>query len=605
MTYNFADTNRSFVRKVKEVQWGSTPTSGNTRVMSITSHNLTTKKNTVVSNTIRADRLVQDVILTEMMSDGGINFEFSAGAIDDELEAFVLGQWTRPMTLDFVTGVQIAWTGASTITITNAKDYSKVFTAGRRIKVTDFITPSNNGFFSISTITFASGVTTITVSASSGTAEAGNIATRLEDANDVIILADTAMQADATGGGFKHTGAFSSAIAAGQIVAGQRIHVEGLGYEVGSIAFAAVCVALTSVTVSDGLANYTFVAGTDFAVGATAANSATNLAKAINTSRVLGLGSITAPTASVNCYATASGSSVSIKNLNGTGGSLSKFEPSSGTNLTVTAFSGGDATQHGLYTVVSVTADEVFTSPVPTVNLNAGSLPVTIRGSMLRNPLATNIVPQSFSLEAGYQDAGKYVISDGQRVQDFSLNINAGQIVTGSLNYMGRATTVQTADTLGNAPYVAQDVQGTEIMNATVDVGQLQQNGSTLSTAIKEIKIDGKAQLRNQMAVGSKFPVGIGTGRFELSGSFNAYFQDFTQFNHFLNHDTVSLSFYLQDTKGLTYFWTIPALKLKADPIHSKGIDQDVMEEITWEALRDPVTQTEIQIDRFSSLLAV
>lgn len=609
MTYSFSDTNRSFVRYIKEVQWGQTPATGTSRVASMTSHNLTTKKNTTISNTIRRDRLVQDIIATEIMSDGGINFEFSAGAIDDYLEAFMMGTWTRPMTFDSVVGSALAWTANNIITITSATDYSTTFLAGRRIKTEGFVNPTNNLFTSISSISFASGVTTITVTTTSGVVEAGSIKAKLQDANDVIILNSTAIRSGTSGASSfdSNSGnAFASAIAAGQLAAGQKIHVEGLGYETGTFTIASGgVVAATTFTISDGTSSYAFTAGTDFTQGVSGTTAAAALAVAVNNARVNGIGAGAGLSAVFpKIKATASAGTLTLVNLNGTGGSLAKFEPT-GTNVTVTAFSGGNLTQHGVYTITSLNSDQLFVTPAPATNANGGSLAVTIRGSMLRNPLPANIIPQSFTLESGYDDVSKYITSDGQRVQDFTLDVNAAAIVTGAIAFMGRATITQNTDVLGLAPYVALQNQGTEIMNATTDVGAVTKNGAALSTAVKQIKIDGKAMLRNQMAVGSKYPVGIGTGRFELTGSIQAYFDTFELFANFLNHDTVSLNFSLTDTAGLSYYWGIPAVKLTADPIHAKGIDQDVMEEITFSALRDPVTQTMMQIDRFSSLLPV
>ena len=607
MTYNFADSNRSSIRYIQETQWGSTPTSGKPRLARTTSHNLQTKKNTVKSAEIRSDRMVSDIIQTEMMSDGSINFEFSAGALDDFFQAFVLGAWSRPMTMDIWTGTNVSWTANNVLTIANVGDITTYFTSGRRIKTMGFVNPVNNGYFQISSVATSGTGTAITVSTTTSVAESGNVYTSVEDANDVIVLNDTAMTSVASDSSFTHTGAFTSAVSAGQLVAGQKVYVDGLGYETGSIAFAAVCVAATTVTISDGVTSVTLTAGTDFAVGTTNANSATNLAAAINSARVLG---VTPAGTNLPLFpqikASVSTGTVTFTNLKAPGGSISKTEPSSGTNLTVTAFSGGDTSQHGIFTIVSVTNDKLFVTPSPTVNANAGSLPVTIKGSMLRNPgNSANITPQSFTLESGYEDVGQYVKQDGMRVESFTLDVNSSQIMTGTMAFMGRATTTSTTSVLGNSPYTPLGTINNEIMNATVDVGAITNNGTALVTAVKQIKLDGKAQLRNQMAVGSKFPVGIGTGRFELSGSFAAYFENFNLYNQFLNHTTAAISFPFTDIHGHHYEWTIPALKFTADPIHVKGVDQDVMEEITFEAFRDPVTQCMMQVDRFSSISPV
>ena len=114
-----------------------------------------------------------------------------------------------------------------------------------------------------------------------------------------------------------------------------------------------------------------------------------------------------------------------------------------------------------------------------------------------------------------------------------------------------------------------------------------------------------RSQLRaelEQRAVGEKFPAGIGYGRFNLSGTIEAYFEDFTFYDAFIGHDTISLGFSMEDVDHYKYYFTIPAIKITSDPIAPGGIDQDVMESMEWEAQRDPVLNTMFMIDRFSSV---
>ena len=601
----FSATDRTNLRLLWETQWGSTPTTGVTRELNFTSHTAQVKKNTVKSNTIREDRMVPDIIETEMMADCGINMEFQAGGADDLLQAFVLGTWTRPMTFDFWHGPGVSWIANNKIAIVGP-DVTGYLTVGRRVKTAGFVTPVNNGFRQIASMTFNSGAgqTEITFATTTAVIEAGNAKATVRDANDVVVLNNTAIRAGTAGAAsFDSNGgnAFAAARAAGQLNVGQRIHVEGLGYESGTVTFAAVAVAGSTVTVNDGTNSVTLTAGTDFAVGATATTSATALAAAINNARINGFGT---PLVFPNVNATSAVGAVTVTNLQATGGTLSKTE--AGTNITVVNFAGGDVSQHGLYTITALTDDSIFVSPAPTTNANAGSIPVNIRGSMLRNPgVSSNIIPQSATLEAGFEDVNKHESLNGQMVSTFSFDFNASAIITGSFEMMGKAMSVYDGTKLGTTPYTVLEPVNTEFMNATTDVGTILKNGVAMSTALKQIKIDGKAQLRNQMAVGSKFPVGIGTGRFELTGSAQAYFDNWEMMNNMLNHDTVSLAWPVFDGVQNTYYFTVPAVKITADPVTVKGIDQDVMEDLTWEAFRDPTTACMLQIDRFSSLLPV
>src|ERR1043166_9345937 len=99
----FADSNRARIRVIKESNsaWRTIPSSGPTREMRYTSSSLTPAKNTVISDEIRADRMVPDHIEVGANSAGDINYEFSAGSHDDFFESFMYGAWTRPMTFDF------------------------------------------------------------------------------------------------------------------------------------------------------------------------------------------------------------------------------------------------------------------------------------------------------------------------------------------------------------------------------------------------------------------------------------------------------------------------------------------------------------------------
>lgn len=223
---SFADANRASIRAIEELVWGTTPATGATREVRLTSSSLSAKKETVTSDELRADRMVSAETEVSAGSEGDLNFEFSAGAQDEFLAAFVMGAWSRPMTRDFWKGSRISVTGASEITIAG-KDVTGYLTAGRRILLKGFTDPANNGYFGISAVALSGTDTVITVDEVTLVTEAGTVNTQLFDANDVIVLNDTTIEATATG--FSSTGTpFAAAIAAGQLKAGQKIKIDGL-----------------------------------------------------------------------------------------------------------------------------------------------------------------------------------------------------------------------------------------------------------------------------------------------------------------------------------------------------------------------------------------
>lgn len=586
-----ADSNRASLREAVEglANWGETPANGTTRALRFTSSSITVKKDTAVSNEIRDDRMVSSVIETAASSGGEINFEFSAGNQDAFFERALMGFFSRPMTFDFFRGQNVRIKDSDEIEIVGS-DVSAYFTVGRRIKLSGFVTPANNAFAQVSNVAYAGGITTVTITGAALVTEEGSTHTTVSDANDILVLNSTAIRSGTGGANQFDTGgtnAFSAIIAAGQLVAGQIIHVEGVGYDTATLTGADV-VAGDAVTISDGGDAVTLIADEDYEVGADDSETAANLAAALNALRVEGL---------LNVSATAAAAVVTLHNLNKVGGAITN----EAATITVVDFAGGDATYGGFYTVLNA-VDDIITvdRDVPTV---AAGAKITIRGSMLRNPSnSTAITPQSSTIETRFFDVQQSFITDGLRTGGVSLSISSNAILTGSAKLEGRETKRQALAKLSAAPYVALDANACENVSATANVGTLRSGGVDLSTAIKSIELNVDGNLRQQQAVGSKFPVGIAAGRLNVTGKLDAYFADGLMFDHFLEHETVNLQFPVTDVDGNTYYFTIPAFKVMSDPVAPGGIDQDVMESMEFTAFRDGATKCMLQIDRFSSV---
>ncbi|MDW9531872.1 hypothetical protein GOB39_20060 [Sinorhizobium meliloti] len=600
----FADSNRASIRYIAESTsaWGTIPANGNTRPLRFTSSSLTAQKETTTSEELRADRMVSSVPEVSASSEGEINFELSAGSQDDFLQAFVLGFWTRPMTFDYFKGVNVSWTANNTLKIAG-EDATGYFVVGRRIKVEGFVANNvNNGYFEVAGVALVGADTEITVSSVTSVAEASSAHTKVLDANDVIVLNSAALRLgtagaptiDSNGGN-----AFASAIAAGQISVGQMLFVDlpvsATTFDNYAVTFAGPGQDGDKIVINDGLNVITLTAGVDYTTGVDATATAESFALAVNQKRVAG---------NLDAKAVAAAGVVTVYILSNHANSTLTESVDGAGEITLGVKAAATAPEaRGFYKVTGVADDVLTLSPKPPTVAAPGI--VTVKGSMLRNPGdVADITPQSFTLEQSFNDVDKHFIQNGMRVGSFSLEVASGSIVTGSMNFMGKETQTLTDTRLGKAPYTPLDSTATEVMNATTNVGNLTKNGEILSTAVQSLSLEGDASLRSQNAVGSKFARGIGTGRFNLTGALTAYFEDLTMYNHFLNHDTISIGFDFKDQDENVYYYTIPALKITSDPITPGGIDQDVLEEMEWSALRDPATKCMLQIDRFSSVLA-
>ena len=92
--------------------------------------------------------------------------------------------------------------------------------------------------------------------------------------------------------------------------------------------------------------------------------------------------------------------------------------------------------------------------------------------------------------------------------------------------------------------------------------------------------------------------LGIGAGRFELSGSIEAYFEDIELYEAFLNGDATALAFTLGSTAGEKYTFTIPNIKFETGTVQAQGNDSDIMASMTYRGLYDSVNGCTLMIER-------
>lgn len=614
MSTLYSDSNRASLRLLKEsnTAWGVTPASGKTKEVRITSSSIAANKDTVVSDELRSDRMVSSVPEVGASTSGDLNFEFAAGSQDDLLESFLLGSFTRDVPFYKFEGTTVAVASSTTFTISGG-DYTDYFTNGRAVRLSGFLSQANNDFATVSGTSYSSPVTTVTVSGPTLVAEAGNSKSKVQAADDVLVARNTTISAVASTSSFDSSSGdpFAGMEAAGTLVVGQKINVTGLGHETGTVTVATIPADNETLTIADGLGNV-IILDFDNATGVPTGNIAVDISDTpivgVLAARIAAAINGETNKGNINVSAVVSSDEVTIKNLVQTGMVLT--DGTSG-NLTIGAPSGGVDSANGVFTITSIADDSIGVTPAPS-NVSAGSA-VTIQASMLRNPSGVSggtlphevIQPQSFTMETGFRDVNQYFLHDGLRIGSFSLSVSTGAIVTGTAGVQGKQTSRKVTETLTGGSYTVLDAPTNQVMNATTNVGSLELNGQSLATAMRSFEMSGESTLRNQPGIGSKFPTGIGTGRFNLTGTVEAYFATADLYNAFIEHDTVSLSLKFEDLDNNTYVITLPALKFAADPISPTGIDQDVMENLEWIAFRDPATKAMIQVDRFSNVLPV
>lgn len=236
----------------------------------------------------------------------------------------------------------------------------------------------------------------------------------------------------------------------------------------------------------------------------------------------------------------------------------------------------------------------LVTDPQPSKVLAAGES-FTISGKMLRN----GIMKRSFVVEQGFTDVSKYFRFNGQRLGTMSLDLASGAVINGSFGFQGASA--EQGDTSFADSTTTDVTTTTSTVNATENVGDIRESSAMdiLANTVQSFSLNVDNALRDQSAVGEKYPKGIGYGRQTVSGSMTVYFENGNLYDKFLNHTYTQLSIDAFDGAATPnrIRITLPRVIFQTDNPNVGGIDQDVTESIDFTAIYDPTTRCQIQID--------
>lgn len=139
----YADSNRGRLGFVPETVFGTTPATPAFQILRITGSDFGAQKDTVVSNEIRADRMIAGLMETGATATGGFDFELSLGGSYDALiEAALCGTFSTSISATNVAAASTTNKFTATSIDTNAVVGQYVLAAG-------FTNTANNGWHKV------------------------------------------------------------------------------------------------------------------------------------------------------------------------------------------------------------------------------------------------------------------------------------------------------------------------------------------------------------------------------------------------------------------------------------------------------------------------
>ena len=210
--------------------------------------------------------------------------------------------------------------------------------------------------------------------------------------------------------------------------------------------------------------------------------------------------------------------------------------------------------------------------------------------------LKNGATPKSFTIEKKIPCGAttEYLRYTGMEVNNLSLSFKAKEIVTGSMDLIGKGGSVAQA-AISGATYV--DANTKDVMNAASHFAALTVGGVS-NPNILGIEMSIANNLRTPPVAGSVDAPGVGYGRFELSGSIDAYFEDSTLYAQFLAGTGTSLTFTVGGTTGEKYTFLVPNLKFETASTDAGGNDEDLMLKLPFVGLYDASEACTLSITR-------
>lgn len=254
-----------------------------------------------------------------------------------------------------------------------------------------------------------------------------------------------------------------------------------------------------------------------------------------------------------------------------------------------------DQTINGYYRVQAVTATEITTANAIPATEAPGNA-ITMTGSMLRNGTTLS----SYSVQKELEDLtpSSFFLFTGVRIGQLQLTFETGSILTGIFSLMGLNSTIDTAGVAGQTEVAAPT---NDVMNSVSNVLQIESDDVVSTAFFSTLTLNINNNLRPQDAIGNLPHVGIALSRLEVTGDIEIYFADNDEYTKYLNATAFSLSFRVEDASGKAYVVTLPRAKYETGEVVAGGLDQDVFQRSTIRAIRDPVTDCMVQIDKFSA----
>jgi hypothetical protein len=225
------------------------------------------------------------------------------------------------------------------------------------------------------------------------------------------------------------------------------------------------------------------------------------------------------------------------------------------------------------------------------------ALAAVMRGAWSTNVLDVGSTMALYTLEKRFVNpAGGYIyhrINDAA-ASSMSISISPGREITASVAYSGGTMDFVEA-AISGATYPDP---GTRPLFASPEVSEITIAGSTNALCFSDLAMEFNSNVRGIECIGTLGFKEQVLGRFEATIRGTAYFVSNDLLDYLVNQNVFAATVTIDDTEGNKYEFDFPRCRMTSGSAVAGGTNQDVVSNISIQALYDPVTSTTVRITR-------
>jgi hypothetical protein len=209
-------------------------------------------------------------------------------------------------------------------------------------------------------------------------------------------------------------------------------------------------------------------------------------------------------------------------------------------------------------------------------------------------------VEDSFTIEVARLDLGKAQIFTGCVVNTLDLTVADEAIVTGTFTFEAANSTFQDSD-LGTDQFIASATYTDATDHPVLDslsVPEIRSAGSSFPAKQITLNINNNVVARTEL--GKLGAQSMRQGEFNVTGSFDAYFEDFTEMQSYADNTTGAIWFALIDANSRGYTFSLPTVKFSDAGADVTGSNTDTMVSVTYQATLNDTEECTTRMQRWA-----